>query len=525
MRMCRFVIDDLPQFVKAASHNTTEGRNLPILFRDYETRSTLDLKRVGARQYATHGSTNVWCCAYAVDDEAVKLWVPGEPVPAEFITAAENPDWLISAFNDGFERAIEQHIMAPRYGWPLVPIERHRCSQAAAAVLALPAALKDVAQALHLEHQKDETGRDLMMRMARPRRPRSDEAPGIYWFDDPERRERLGAYCRQDVETERAVYRRIPPLTADEQSLWVLDAKINDRGIYLDGNLIDAAIKIAEAAQDELATEIHKITGGAVSSVNQTEKLIAWLADHGCPVDDVQKGTLRKALTRNDLAPTTRRVIELRLDGAHAAAKKLNTMRSWRAEDGRVRGALKYHGASTGRWTSYGIQFQNMKRPSVEDMGAAIAAVSTGSLEHLREHYPQPMSVVGDISRAIIAAAPGHRFIAADLSGIESRVTAWVSGQQSKLDQWAKFDRTQDPNDEPYTILGRQLGVPEDQARAIGKTADLAFGYMGSVGAWRKLAATRQGKSRFKPTRKAGAACTQTQWRSGASSRAPQSAL
>jgi DNA polymerase len=63
---------------------------MPILFRDYETRSTLDLKRVGAWKYATHSTTDVWCCAYAVDDGPVQLWVPGNPVPPEFVDAAEN---------------------------------------------------------------------------------------------------------------------------------------------------------------------------------------------------------------------------------------------------------------------------------------------------------------------------------------------------------------------------------------------------------------------------------------------------
>src|SRR5262249_48063108 len=32
------------------------------------------------------------------------------------------------------------------------------------------------------------------------------------------------------------------------------------------------------------------------------------------------------------------------------------------------------------------------------------------------------------------------------------------------------------------------LGVADAQARETGKTADLAFGYMGGVGAWQKLA-------------------------------------
>ena len=79
--------------------------------------------------------------------------------------------------------------------------------------------------------------------------------------------------------------------------------------------------------------------------------------------------------------------------------------------------------------------------------------------------------------------------IIADFCGIESRVTAWVSGQQSKLDQWANFDRTGDPEDEPYFITGHQIfGLPKEQAREPGKTGDLAFGYMGGVGAWLKLA-------------------------------------
>jgi DNA polymerase len=130
-----------------------------------------------------------------------------------------------------------------------------------------------------------------------------------------------------------------------------------------------------------------------------------------------------------------------------------------------------------------------MKRPIVEDMGAAIAAVATGDLKQLRSNYPQPMSVIGDITRALICAQPGHRFLAADFSGIESRITAWLSGQDSKLEQWARFDRTHDPRDEPYFILGAKIfGLPEAEGRTPGKTGDLAFGFMGGHGAWQRLA-------------------------------------
>src|SRR5262244_540375 len=178
---------------------------MPTLYRDYETRSVLELPEVGAHVYASHASTDVWCCAYAVDDGEVQLWTPDTPVPDAFVEAAHNPDYVGSAFNDSFERAIEQHIMGPRYGWPLIPIERHRCTQAAAMALALPMGLAGVGAALGLEHQKDDAGRRLMLQMSRPRKPRKGEdANGIHWANDPEKIERLCAYCKRDVETERA---------------------------------------------------------------------------------------------------------------------------------------------------------------------------------------------------------------------------------------------------------------------------------------------------------------------------------
>jgi RecA-family ATPase len=65
---------------------------------------------------------------------------------------------------------------------------------------------------------------------------------------------------------------------------------------------------------------------------------------------------------------------------------------------------------------------------------------------------------------------------------------AWISGQKSKLDAWMQFDRSGDPNDDPYMIIGRSLGHPEATARAFGKIADLAFGYQGGVSAWQNFA-------------------------------------
>jgi len=135
----------------------------------------------------------------------IQLWTPGDPAPPKFIEAAHNPEWLTSAFGDAFERRITQHIMGPRYNWPLVPIERRRCSQAAALALALPAKLKNIAAVLELEQQKDDSGHRVMMQMARPRRPHRDEdLGGVYWFDDRQSSE-------PEISVSRGSARRVSP--------------------------------------------------------------------------------------------------------------------------------------------------------------------------------------------------------------------------------------------------------------------------------------------------------------------------
>jgi hypothetical protein len=164
------------------------------LYRDYETRSILELKKVGGWAYAAHPSTDVWCCAYAVDDGPIELWTPGQPVPEAFIEAARNPAYVVSAFNDSFETAIEQLIMGPRYGWPQIPIERHRCTRAQVLAAALPGSLEKAAEALALTNKKSDSR--LMLRMAKPRKPRKGEDPnGTYWHDDMVSVAELCAYC------------------------------------------------------------------------------------------------------------------------------------------------------------------------------------------------------------------------------------------------------------------------------------------------------------------------------------------
>jgi hypothetical protein len=72
-----------PAVYTATTADSLHGQH--VLHRDYETRSRAILKTVGAQRYAANSATEVLCCAYAVDDDPVQVWRPGDPVPIEFV--------------------------------------------------------------------------------------------------------------------------------------------------------------------------------------------------------------------------------------------------------------------------------------------------------------------------------------------------------------------------------------------------------------------------------------------------------
>lgn len=81
---------------------------------------------------------------------------------------------------------------------------------------------------------------------------------------------------------------------------------------------------------------------------------------------------------------------------------------------------------------------------------------------------------------------------AVDFSAIEARVTAWLAGEEKKLDVFREYDAGR--GKDPYCVTAEGIyGEPiekEDPRRQGGKVADLSLGFQGGVGALAKMAKT-----------------------------------
>src|SRR3990167_137815 len=120
---------------------------------DFESKSAVDIKKVGAIAYARHPSTDILCMAFSWNGEPVKLLAKGEIKPDQF---AFGPEDRLIAHNAAFEFSIWNFIMAPRYGWPLLlDPSRWDCTLSRAAMCNLPLSLNNLGLALNITAKKD----------------------------------------------------------------------------------------------------------------------------------------------------------------------------------------------------------------------------------------------------------------------------------------------------------------------------------------------------------------------------------
>ncbi|CAB5178819.1 bifunctional 3'-5' exonuclease/DNA polymerase [uncultured Caudovirales phage] len=465
---------------------------------DFETYSAVDLPKRGVDVYAKDATTGVHCIAYSFgEDYPVKvvfgdgLLSGGEEIAPVLEHVAAGG--IVVAHNAAFELAIWNHVCTKKYGWPELRTENTRCTMAQAYALALPGSLEKLAPALGLELQKDMRGRRVMLKLSHV----DDVGLPLAYADAPDDFEALYSYCANDVAVEMACDARMLKLSAAEQSLWVLDQKINNRGIPIDIATVNKSLLLIDAEQKRLDKAMVRATGGDVPSARSVAALAKWVASCGVAVDGLAKADILMLLD-SDLPEDVRLALEIRQEAAKSSTAKLKAMHAFSSADGRVRGALQYHGATTGRWAGRSIQIQNFPRPRTHDASSdeaqekciseIVTLLAEGRHDEVDMQYGPPLSAVADAMRGMIKAPEGSRLVVVDYNSIEARVLAWLAGQEDILEV---FKSGKDVYCHAAAgIYKREVTKKDKLERQIGKTCVLALGYAGGVGAFQNMART-----------------------------------
>lgn len=467
-----------------------------ILSLDVESRSTVDLRKAGSHRYWEDENTHLWCACYAFDDGPVETWCPGEPCPPQIVEHVR-AGGIISAWNAQFERLAWQHCLVDVHGWPVARLSQFEDTAAWASAMSLPRALGHAAKAVGAEFQKDDEGHRLMMRMSKPRKPRKDEDPdALLWWDDEERVSRLIDYCVTDVETERAIRKKLIALSDDERNLYHFDQRMNDRGVRIDTKLVHSLLNITDQAKARLDRNMKHVTRGAVTACSQVSRLIEWVSEELCfKVASLDKNAISSLLEMPDIPDHVRDALTLRQQAAKSSTAKLNAMLNCISDDDRARGLHLYHGAGTGRWAGRLIQTQNMPRGTgvVPDPPTQAELLIGQDADAVEEMFGPPMSAVSDCLRSCLVASEGHRLLVADYSSIEGRVTAWLAGEQWKVEAFIANDEGRGPG--MYEINAASIfNMPVDaigkksNERQTGKASELALGFGGGVRAYDSMA-------------------------------------
>ncbi len=447
---------------------------------DFETRSECNLKATGAWLYSQHPTTEVMCCAYKAGSAPAKLLTPN----TFYIHQRGNSQpweeyFKFEAHNAGFERAIYKNVMCKKHNWPEIPLDRWSCSAAKAASHGLPRSLDGASKAMNLSTQKDMTGHRLMLKLSKPRPKWKKTGEGEKWFEDPEELEKLYSYCKNDVETEYALSKALPALSAFEKKIWSMDQTINEQGISCDLELVRAAIKMISLLDGDAKDEIWDLTDGEITSLGQVAEIPKYLKKkYNVEIDNLQADTVEEFLQKENLNADVKRILELRQLNARASTKKYLATLNRSNKEGRIKDTLLYHGAHTGRWTGVGIQPHNyfipvFDRLSIEEI--AIPAIKKGDTEELEFNFGSPMDALASSLRASLTARKDKILIGADYSAIEARVLLWL------VDDTEALKIISSGGDIYKDMASRIYKTPVDQVtkkqRDLGKRAILGLGY------------------------------------------------
>lgn len=471
---------------------------MQTLYIDIETYSDADLQSYGVRKYVDSDNFRILLFAYAFNEEpadVIDFTQTGTKLPQRVAEALVDPKVIKTAFNATFE------ITCLAKAFPgLIKPEQWECDKILAHYHSIGASLATVGKALGLpeDKQKDARGKRLITYFCKPCKPTKKNGGRTVNLPEhaPEDWEIFKEYNRQDVVTERAIRHELEWLRPDdaEHDLWLIDQRINDRGVAIDTDLVKAAIAINEAYSEALIERARELTG--LENPNSVAQLKEWFKLNGHPITSLNKETVEEMLKDENLHPVLKEVLRIRARLGKTSIKKYIAMRDSLCKDGRAHNLFQFYGAArTGRWAGRNIQLQNLPRNYIADLETAREAVKSGDIEWVKLMYDNVPDTLSQLIRTAIVPAPGNKFVVADFSAIEARVLAWLADETWVLDAFRAG------KDIYCETASQMFGVPVEkhgqnsELRQKGKVATLACGYAGGVGALKAMGGDKMGLS------------------------------
>lgn len=460
---------------------------------DFETASRADLLKIGAWKYAADFTTFPLCLS-------LKIITDKRPAPAfclsekalqnrdqRLMDLACDSDVIFLAHNCAFEMAMWKFHMEPM-GYPPLPPERWHDTMAVAAMKALPLGLDALVSALDLPAKKNMDGHRHMLFMCKPDRN------GSWAHHTIENLEKLYEYCNDDVDAQYGSYVATRGLGVSERQTWIMDQKINQRGIKIDIEFVHACINVLDQVRIPMVERFRELTG---VNPTQREKILNWVNEQGTPLSDVKKDTLDAILDPDDefgiealdepLPAHVYEVLTLRRSLASSSVAKLQRMLACAGSDGRVRYTTQYHGARTGRDAGRLIQIQNYPRGEISDRQGLTAdiladAILTCNLDKIRELWgPNIFTAIISSLRSAIIPEEGKIIVAGDYAGIEARNLLSMAGQHDCVEAMHAGIDVYAEN--ASLIFKRPITKANVFERTIGKCSVLGSGYgLGPVG-------------------------------------------
>jgi len=373
---------------------------------DFETYSDLDIAKVGGYRYAMHPSTRALMLGWKIDDEPTQIWdiASGEEMPTLLSWAIWDSmlsEVTIHAFNANFERLIlKYHANID------IPIDRFRCSMVRAYSLSFSGGLDDILAQFLPHLKKDPRGKTLMNKFSKPQ-PKNQKVQHWDRSNAPTEWEEYKEYCIQDVEVEYELTKALEayPYPDSEQELYILDQEINDRGVPIDRELINSAIKISKKEKKRLKEYLQKKTG--LDNPNSNQQFLPWLNWHWVFAPNMQKDTITALLERDDLTPLVRDALIHKQQLSKTSVTKYNAFAKCICDDDRVRGMFQFAGAQrTSRWAGRIVQLHNLARGGAvtKDPGTLADTMVAGGHEAVQTLYGPPMIALSDAIRCAITS-------------------------------------------------------------------------------------------------------------------------